>query len=298
MIDFIPLQYYTPIYHNIILLFVVITWSYTLSSSGATSGAHLFNKVFAILLFWFVVLYMGLRPVSYYFAFLMLIVSFEFWSYGTNGIRQGLATSLLLLAFSYMNKKWIMYLLFLVAFGIHSSVVIPIAAYFLTYGYRSTSFYLKLWILSIFVSLLLGSTVENYITSLGIMDEKTLTVYFDNQDFFASRFAYTGFRWDFLLYSASGVFVSYYFIFIKKFNDTYYRHLTNIYLIGNAIWILVIRANFSNRFAYLSWFMLGLIIIYPFLKQVFWKNQFSILGLVILLYFSFAYLMNFILPII
>ena len=48
-------------------------------------------------------------------------------------------------------------------------------------------------------------------------------------------------------------------IFIVKKNyieDQLYVKMCNIYLLANAIWILVIRANFSNRFAYLSWFYL------------------------------------------
>ncbi|HMQ45454.1 MAG TPA: EpsG family protein, partial [Mariniflexile sp.] len=66
------------------------------------------------------------------------------------------------------------------------------------------------------------------------------------------------------------------------------------YLICNGFWILVIKANYSNRFAYLSWFMMALVIVYPFLKQTFFKYQYIILGNVILLYFGFTYFMSYI----
>ena len=71
--------------------------------------------------------------------------------------------------------------------------------------------------------------------------------------------------------------------------------LFNIYLFANAFWILVIRANFSNRFAFLSWFLLALVICYPWLKFYFEKNQHRKLGMIMLAYFGFTYLMNIIL---
>jgi len=224
------------------------------------------------------------------------VASFSFWTYGTNGLRNGLATSFMILAFSYMNKKWFMYLLFAIAYSFHSSVLLPIAVYFVTSLYRSSTFYFRIWVLSILLSLTVGSTIENFITNLGIMKEDVIIDYFKNKDIYADSFARTGFRWDFLIYSAFAVGISYYFIFVKKINDKYYRQLTHIYLVSNAFWILMIRASFSNRFAYLSWYLMGIIIIYPFLRKVYWKNQFSIIGGLTFLYFLFTYFMNFILP--
>ncbi len=365
MIDFIPVQYYTDIYYNIILLVVLLTWLHTKSFSGFTKVTYQFSKISGILLFWFVLLYMGLRPVSwyfgdmgvyvryydiyasggelyktkdvgfytlmkglsyfqssslfffvitllyvlplyiatkrwfkkyYYFAFLLLVASFSFWTYGTNGLRNGLATSFIILAFSYMNKKWLMYLLFAIAYSFHSSMLLPVAAYFVTSLYRSSGFYFKIWFLSIFLSLTMGGSIENLIANLGIFEDDRLTDYLTNKEAYADSFASTGFRWDFLMYSAFAVGISYYFIFVKKINDKYYSQLTHIYLVTNAFWILLIKASFSNRFAYLSWFLMGIIIIYPFLQKVYWKKQFSIIGRLTLLYFSFTYLMNFILP--
>lgn len=365
MIDFIPVVFYTDIYYNIILLVVILTWLHTKSFSGFTKSTYRFSKISGILLFWFVLLYMGLRPLSgyfvdmgnyariyniyasggdpfmtgdvgfytlmkgvsyfqstslfffimallyilplyiatkrwfkkyYYFAFLILVASFSFWTYGTNGIRNGLATSFMILAFSYMDKKWVMYLLFALAYSFHSSVLIPIAAYFITSIYRSSGFYFTTWVISIFLSLSIGGVIENFISNLGIMEDNKLSGYFKDKELYADSFASTGFRWDFLIYSAFAVGISYYFIFVKKINDKYYSQLTHIYLLSNATWILVINASFSNRFAYLSWYLMGIIIIYPFLQQVYWKKQFSIIGGLTLMYFSFTYFMNFILP--
>ena len=109
------------------------------------------------------------------------------------------------------------------------------------------------------------------------------------------QFSRIGFRWDFLLYSATAVYAGWYFIFHKKFEDKFYRQLFNTYLIANGFWILVIRASFSNRFAYLSWFIMGVIIVYPFLKMQFFNKQNKVLGNVIFLYFAFTYILTVIL---
>jgi len=95
-----------------------------------------------------------------------------------------------------------------------------------------------------------------------------------------------------LFYSAFGVFAGWYFIYKKRFEDPFYNQLLNTYLICNGFWILVIRANYSNRFAYLSWFMMGLVIIYPVLKKQLFKNQHWVIGKIIFAYFLFTYLMN------
>ena len=94
--------------------------------------------------------------------------------------------------------------------------------------------------------------------------------------------------------SSFPVFTGWYFIFKKNFNDKFYSHIFNIYLVCNAFWILIIRANFSNRFAYLSWFLMSLIIIYPFLKQQFFKKQELVIAKVTLFYYGFTFLMFFV----
>ncbi|CAM1350591.1 EpsG family protein [Tenacibaculum crassostreae] len=224
-----------------------------------------------------------------YIPFLMFIASFSFWGYGTNGIRNGIATSLVVLAFSYGHKEKIKSLLLLViTFFIHSSIIIPSIAYLITFFYKKPKYYVRGWLLCIPLSLLLGGFWENFFASFGFDDR---TGYLTEGNVNDVSFAYTGFRWDFLLYSATAIYAGYFFSIKKKFKDNTYLRLFSIYATSNAFWVLVIRANFSNRFAYLSWFMMAIVIFYPFLKQQFFKNQPKVLGTVILLYFGFTYIM-------
>lgn len=230
----------------------------------------------------------------WFYAFLMFIVAFTFWAYGTNGIRNGLATSVFIYAIS-RDKKIIVYLLLIATYFVHKGMLIPIVAFCITSFYFNSKVYLSFWILAIPLSLVAGGFFETFFLNLGFGDDK-LTTYLGSFNQASEGVELIGgFRWDFLLYSASGVFAGWYFIIKKGFNDVLYTKLFNTYLISNAIWILIIGANYSNRFAFLSWFLMGLVIIYPLLKsQIFAKQHIAIVRIVVI-YFSFCYLMNVIL---
>lgn len=232
----------------------------------------------------------------WFYGFFILIISFSFWGYGVNGIRNGIATSLFIYGIS-LSKKQHIYAFFLISFFIHKSLMLPIAAYFFTSIYSDPKKYLYLWLLAIPISFVAGSFFSTLLFGSGLVEEDRLSGYFEEFDIDSTGGVEMkiGFRWDFILYSASGVFVGYYFIIKKKFKDVFYSSIFNIYLFSNAIWILVIRANFSNRFAYLSWFLLGLVVIYPFLKFKFFKNHHAMIGKTLLIYFIFTYLFNVIL---
>lgn len=100
------------------------------------------------------------------------------------------------------------------------------------------------------------------------------------------------FRWDFLLYSAMGVAVGYYFIFRRNFKDEYYHWIYNTFLVTNAFWVLVIRAAYSNRFAQISWFIMPVVLIYPFMKERFWVNHEKMLGYALLTFYAFTFYFN------
>lgn len=229
--------------------------------------------------------------VDRYFLFVMLIASFSFWAYGTNGIRNGIATSIFILGLAF-NNKLLKYSLLVVSYLLHASLIIPIAAYILSVIYKNPKHFLFGWLSSIPLSLIFGGVLESFFMGFGIAGKRTQYL---NMTGFEDQFSSIGFRWDFLIYSAAAVFVGYYFIIKKGFKDAAYIQLFNIYVTANAFWILIIRATFSNRFAYLSWFLMALIIFYPFFKKKFFKKQQKVLAYAILVYFGFTYFMTMIL---
>lgn len=225
----------------------------------------------------------------YYYLFLMFLVSFQFWNYGVNGIRNGMATSFIILAFS--REKWVWKLLFFyIAYNFHGSSLLPIVAYFFAYFYSKPWVYLSFWLLCIPLSLGLPGEVQNLL-GMVVDDQRTQYLTGEVQE---SRFSKVGFRWDFLFYSSFGVFAGWYYIFKKNYKDKTYDILYCTYLLANATWVLVIRANYSNRFAYLSWFMMAVVIGYPLAKHYFFSNQNKVIAQVSLAYFGFTFLMQFV----
>ena len=266
-------------------------WNSFMKFCSAVMTAKMFFLTCALL--YVVPLYVVCKKwvgANHYYLFLLVLASFSFWGYGTNGIRNGIATSLFVLGLSYYNnKKYISFLVFFIAINIHQSILIPLFSFILTMFYKDSKKYILGWLLAIPLSLLLGSFWETLFASSGFGGDRVSYLIAGNVN--NDSFSYTGFRWDFLLYSGSAIYTGYYFIVKRKFKDIVYIQLFNVYVIANAFWILVIRANFSNRFAYLSWFLMAFIIFYPFLRWNFIKNQQRVLAYFIIGYFGFTYLM-------
>ena len=183
-----------------------------------------------------------------------------------------------------------MFALIGVSYLTHNAMMIPAAAFLIAISLDKTKWFLYGWLLCIPLSLVLGGSLELFFNDL-VESERTVG-YLSDTDEFSEQFSSTGFRWDFLLYSMSGVYAVWYFIIKQKYEDKTYSLICNTYLIANSFWILVIRASFSNRFAYLSWFLLGIVIIYPFLKRKFFSEQHILMGRLIFVYFAFTYIMN------
>ena len=227
----------------------------------------------------------------WFFVFFIFVGSLMFWPFGTNGIRNGLGTSIFILALCFYDKKILMYALMAFSVGIHSSLIIPIAAFLFAGLYKNPKIYLAIWLVAIPLSLVSGNFWENFFGGLGFAGDVRAENYLTKGNINNDQFAYTGFRWDFLFYSSFSAFAGWYFIFKKNITDKFYIHLWGIYMIANAFWILIIRANFSNRFAYLSWFLMAPIIAYPILRYKIWENQYRKLGIIIALYYLFTFFM-------
>lgn len=228
----------------------------------------------------------------WFFAFIMFVGSFSFWAYGVNGLRNGLGTSIFILALCFYDKKILMYICLGMSYFMHASLIIPIVALIVSGIYKNPKIYLYLWLASIFLSLAGGSAWSSFFANLGFAEDRTGGYLTGGSAEYNNNFSQTGFRFDFLLYSASAVFAGWYFIFKKKITDPFYIHLFGIYCIANAFWILVITAAFSNRFAYLSWFLMPAIIAYPMFRYKIWENQSRRFAVILFLYFMFTFFMN------
>lgn len=233
--------------------------------------------------------YLAIRkmiPNNTYILLLLFVSSFLFYAYGVNTIRAGLAASFIILAIAYSDNLKIMCALLLVGVNIHFSMIIPTIAIVVTQFYVNIKLFLYLWLLAVLLSFLLGHYFESLFASLGFAE--------DYRGYFGIKQAYThykvGFRWDFLLYGSLPIIAGIYYIYHRHVKSMFYQRLFSIYILANLFWVLVIRAAFSDRIAYLSWFIYPLVLTYPLFKErISNKNStlivFILLGMEMLVYF-------------
>lgn len=225
-------------------------------------------------------------------ALLFMFGAFSFFSYATNGIRNGLACSIVLFAIALYSKsrKWgiIALILSVAALNIHKSTIIPLASLIISvYFIKSFKYAYSFWIASIIISLFAGGFLTSFFAGLGFDDRLSYLT-----TAASGKFSRTGFRWDFLIYSMMPIVLGYYIVIKKGITDKTYMILLNTYTIANAVWVMVIRANYSNRLAYLSWFMYPLVLAYPLFKLDIWgESQGKVASRIMLAHIGFTWLM-------
>lgn len=268
-------------------LFGFYTWIVSLFSSDY----HFWFYITAIIYVgnYFIVANRLTRDYSYV-LFLSMLCCFQFFSYGNNTIRAGFAGSLVLLGLSFCNRIPLMASIFFFTLFCHKSMAIPIGALALSYYFSNkTKLFLLLWFLAICVSLGAGSAFESVFSQF---------VEGRRANYFMVDAAHTiykvGFRWDFLGYSFIAVALGYYYIFVLNYKSEFYQWVYRAYLIANAFWILVIRAEYTDRFAYLSWFMFPILLFYPLLSRQLFRDvarQRSMIIYILFGQFAFTYYM-------
>ena len=83
-------------------------------------------------------------------------------------------------------------------------------------------------------------------------------------------------------------------IFKKKIDNLKYNRILSIYMFINGLWLLCMYAGFTNRIAYLSWFMYPIVLVYPLLDtQCNWGvSRFRTVATIALLHLGFTLFMN------
>lgn len=235
-----------------------------------------------------------LFPRNVMISLLFVLGSFSFYSYGVNGLRNGLASSIILATLGFLvgdKKNYILAgILGFIAFNIHRSTAVPLLMLGISWKFiKSFHWAYSFWLVSVVLSLVAGGFFMNLFSTLG----------FDGRESYISNgvdagiFRYSGFRWDFLIYSMMPIVLGYYVIIKQGIKDRAYFLLLNTYTLTNAFWVMVIRANYSNRFAYLSWFMYPIVLAYPLLKMNVWGDeQGKNLQKIMLAQIAFTWLMN------
>ena len=231
-------------------------------------------------------------PYDIYLTYLVFLAAFSTFSYTTNGCKAGNAATIFLLAIAYKKKLIISIPLLIVSLGFHHSMILPIIAYASVSFYKNSKFYLYLWLLCIIISL----------AHITWFQELFAQVSADNGDLHGANYLQgndsngwggkSGFRYDFVLYSAMPVVVGFYAIFKKKIKSSTYQFVLNLYLLLNSVWMLCMYAEFTNRIAYLSWFMYPFVLIYPLLNENWGAYKYKTLSKVMLCHLGFTIFMQ------
>lgn len=235
--------------------------------------------------------YLGIRklfPNNQLAAFLVFLAAFSTFSYATNGIKAGAATSLFILAMGYRKNLKICIPLVLLSWGFHHSMIMVVAAFVMTLFIKNPKVYFGMWIFCFLMAAAHITTFAQFFS--GFTTEHGAEYLLGEGGSDGTR---GGFRIDFIIYSAAPVVVGWYALFKKKLQlSSLYKNLLNLYVCLNAIWMLCMYAEFTNRIAYLSWFIYPIVLIYPFLQEQWGKNRYKAFSLVMLGHLGFTLFMN------
>ena len=235
----------------------------------------------------------GLFPKDKMVAFLVYLGAFSTFSYATNGIKAGSAASVFLVAISmYENRKILWAVVWaLVSIGFHHSMVVPVVAFLFCLFVKNPKWYFAFWFFSLLMALF-HITVFQHLFA-GFADEQGAG-YLAGSGEHIRKDVLGGFRIDFIIYSAAPIVVGWLGIYKKRIISREYSFLLNLYLFTNAIWLLCMYAEFTNRIAYLSWFMLPIVLIYPFLNEEWGETQYQTFRWVALGHLGFTLFMQYI----
>ena len=240
-----------------------------------------------------------LFPNNLWVAMLFCFSSFSFFTFGVNGIRNGMACSLILVGFAIIStkknntQKNFGILLLLLATGIHRSTMLPSMCFIIAhYFWRVPAFAIQIWFICIIISLIFGNYFAELFADIGVDDrmQSYLNAQYDAETIKENSSVGT-FRFDFLLYSAMPILFFWYVTIKRNFKNKIYNLFAITYILANSFWVIVIRASQSNRFAYLSWFLYPIIIAYPLIRLKIWKDQDRKTAIILLLYAGFTFTM-------
>jgi hypothetical protein len=219
-----------------------------------------------------------------YFALLLFVTSLSFWGFGVNGLRNGLATSIFIYALGFQNKKLLQYGLLILAISFHNSMILPFVSYVLATYYTNTKSLIKIWLCAVVVSYFLGRQLESFFESLLLIfnlsdDIRVEGIFAESLDGVAVIKTY---RFDFILYSSIALFIGCYYKYKLNYKSIFYDKILNTYIIANTVWILLIYIAYTNRTAYLSWFLIPIVLLYPLLRENFKINRVKFIRLMII----------------
>ncbi len=225
-------------------------------------------------------------------ALLFLFTTAFFWPYATNGIRNGMATSIALIGLSCFNRNIIQMIIgfsiLYIAASTHNSLWLIVASSSAALFLRNTKTNLWVWISCLVLGIFLQNFFMEYFS--GLIDDKRMAGY-SQIEITTDVFSTTGIRWDFILYSAMPILLGWYTIIKRQIKDKTYEFLLHVYIFANSFWLLINSIAYSNRFGYISWFMYPILLAYPLCRFKIFKQQGLATGLILFASILFTHIL-------
>jgi hypothetical protein len=253
---------------------IPVTWDnnyifYPMMTFLATIGASRQTPIIILAAINFISTFIAFNkifPKNVFLAMLVFFGAFSTFGAATNGLKAGCAAALFLVALAYREKRLISILFLILSLGFHHSMQLPIAAYLVCYFYKNTRVFLYFWGMCLIIAIAHITSIMALFASY--TDETGSNYLLTEAGSLYSEFnGHLGFRYDFVIYSVIPIVLGYYAIFKKKLVSNEYQFMLNVYILTNAIWMLCMYANYTNRIAYLSWLMYPVLILYPFMNM-------------------------------
>lgn len=230
-------------------------------------------------------------PNSITLAFLCYCAAFSTFSYCVNGYKAGSAAAFFLVALAYRDNLKVSIPFVLISWGFHHSMQLPVVAFAITQIYSKPKYYYFLWYVCAIISLLHITWFQTFFA--GLTDEQGAGYLLSSSAEQGFVEAYKGgFRFDFWIYSAIPVFVGWWAVNKLKIEDEFYNRLLCMYLLVNSVWLLCIYAEFTNRIAYLSWFMYPFVLLYPLFNEQLGEKRNRYIKYAVSLHLAFTLFMH------
>ena len=209
--------------------------------------------------------------ITYFVIFAFGCICFT--GYGDNTIRGGIGLACILLGMSTESRIKTA-VLFIFAIFIHRSTLIPITAYLVANKFNKTKLYLIIWGICLVLSAA-HVDVSSFFDMFTSVDKRVAEYALSSASGEAAKIYNPRFRPDFVLYSFVPIFIMYRWIKKYALDNTDSLRLFNTYLLVNSLWLLVIRIPYTDRFAYLSWFLIPMMLCDPILNEKIELNNYK-----------------------
>lgn len=240
-----------------------IGFAYYLKLCDVLTGTDTGGFVISALIYVFATIYFCKKSdCKYLYMVLLCFLSWGFSNHHYNVLRAGLSIAFLLIAFSKDQKISIRVIFSLLAISFHISGLLIMVGYLATSVLKNTKILYLFWGVML-AALLVGvfDSFEQFSEDFTSMEDQRLNMYLSGED----RDYDVGLRPDFIIYSFFPILVGWYYVYKRKFKDTYYVHIYNTYIFCNACWLTISKMPANDRLAYMSWVFIPFILLYPIL---------------------------------